>query len=77
MKKAFVPPTIVFRGSGWAKKDRSAVSTKSRAASDDGDAGSKSGEAADAAPSGSKEASKPTTPAGKSASGESSTSAAD
>jgi predicted nucleic acid-binding Zn ribbon protein len=34
MKKAFVPPTIVFRGSGWAKKDRSAGATKTRATGD-------------------------------------------
>jgi putative FmdB family regulatory protein len=27
MKKAFAPPTIVFKGSGWAKKDRSSTST--------------------------------------------------
>jgi putative FmdB family regulatory protein len=27
MKKAFAPPTIVFKGSGWAKKDRSSTSS--------------------------------------------------
>jgi putative FmdB family regulatory protein len=27
MKKAFAPPTIVFKGSGWAKKDRSSTAT--------------------------------------------------
>jgi putative FmdB family regulatory protein len=27
MKKAFVPPAIHFKGSGWAKKDRSATAT--------------------------------------------------
>ncbi len=32
MRKAFVPPTIHFKGSGWAKKDRgSSVSTKAAA----------------------------------------------
>lgn len=27
MKKAFVPPAIHFKGSGWAKKDRAATSS--------------------------------------------------
>lgn len=27
MKKAFTLPTIVFKGSGWAKKDRSSTAT--------------------------------------------------
>ncbi len=27
MRKAFAPPTIVFKGSGWAKKDRRATSS--------------------------------------------------
>ena len=27
MRKAFVPPAIHFKGSGWAKKDRSATSS--------------------------------------------------
>jgi putative FmdB family regulatory protein len=46
MRKAFAPPTIHFRGSGWAKKDRSTTSRPSKAesgASDarsDGDSGS-------------------------------------
>ncbi|HLA15977.1 MAG TPA: FmdB family zinc ribbon protein [Candidatus Limnocylindrales bacterium] len=31
MKKALTVPTIVFKGSGWAKKDRSSISTSSRA----------------------------------------------
>ncbi len=31
MKKAFTLPTIVFKGSGWAKKDRSSTSTTTRA----------------------------------------------
>ncbi len=27
MRKAFAPPTIVFKGSGWARKDRGATSS--------------------------------------------------
>lgn len=37
LRKAFAAPTVVFKGSGWAKKDRSgssAGSTKARAGSD-------------------------------------------
>lgn len=30
MKKAFVPPAIHFKGSGWAKKDRAATSSPGR-----------------------------------------------
>lgn len=30
MSKVFVPPAIHFKGSGWAKKDRSATSTPGR-----------------------------------------------
>jgi putative FmdB family regulatory protein len=29
MRKAFAPPTLVFKGSGWAKKDRSASARSS------------------------------------------------
>jgi putative FmdB family regulatory protein len=52
LRKAFAPPTVHFKGSGWAKKDRSS-STRTRtrpaadAASGDGrDAAGKSGEGA-------------------------------
>ncbi len=46
LTKAFNPPTIHFKGSGWAKKDRSGVGSKpSRAA----DASSKDGTAAEPA----------------------------
>ena len=31
LRKAFAPPTIVFKGSGWAKKERHAAASKSRA----------------------------------------------
>lgn len=30
--RAFAPPTIVFRGSGWAKKDRRAAATPTKGA---------------------------------------------
>jgi putative FmdB family regulatory protein len=35
MRKAFAPPTIVFKGGGWAKKDRSSTAV-TRAAAKDG-----------------------------------------
>jgi putative FmdB family regulatory protein len=44
LRKAFAPPTIVFKGSGWAKKERT---SKARAAAKAGDA-AKSGDGADA-----------------------------
>jgi putative FmdB family regulatory protein len=34
MRKAFAPPAIVFKGSGWAKKDRSASSAPKKSSSD-------------------------------------------
>src|SRR6476469_3970066 len=44
VRKAFSAPTIHFRGSGWAKKDRStAARSASRAASASADGGSGSG----------------------------------
>ena len=36
LRKALVAPAVHFKGSGWAKKDRSAASTKARAKSDSG-----------------------------------------
>lgn len=53
VKKAFSPPTIHFKGSGWAKKERQAstASRASRSATPSGaDAGS--GDASDSTPSG-------------------------
>ena len=35
MTKGFAPPTIHFKGTGWAKKDRSAARAASRSKSDD------------------------------------------
>lgn len=43
MRKALVSPAIHFKGSGWAKKDRSSTSgtrTKASASSSSGDSGS-------------------------------------
>ena len=42
MRKQFAPPTIHFKGSGWAKKDRGAASSTKAAA-----AAGKSGESGD------------------------------
>lgn len=36
MRKAFAPPTIVFKGSGWAKKERHSAASK-KSSSRDGD----------------------------------------
>ncbi len=36
MKKAFVPPVIHFKGSGWAKKDRSATASPGRSGTSKG-----------------------------------------
>jgi putative FmdB family regulatory protein len=55
MKKAFVPPTIHYKGSGWAKKDRSATSApakRSGASSAAGAPSSSSAETSGAAGSG-------------------------
>jgi putative FmdB family regulatory protein len=63
MRKAFAPPTIVFKGSGWAKKDRRSGSTTKAAseATSGGDGSKDSGSGADA--SADKAASKPAEPA--------------
>lgn len=46
LRKAFAPPTVHFKGSGWAKKDRSAASAKARSKTDSGaDSGPESGAA--------------------------------
>lgn len=41
LRKAFVPPTIHFRGSGWAKKERAGVRASSRKARDGSDSDGK------------------------------------
>jgi putative FmdB family regulatory protein len=45
--RAFAPPTIVFKGSGWAKMDRRATSAPSKAARSEPDAASSSKPAAE------------------------------
>ena len=35
IRKAFAPPTIVFKGSGWAKKERRSASAAGKKASDE------------------------------------------
>ena len=50
MKKALSTPTVHFKGSGWAKKDRSSTSTartKASAASASSDRGSSEGASSD------------------------------
>jgi putative FmdB family regulatory protein len=44
MRKAFAPPTVHFKGSGWAKKDRTASRTKAAAKSESGTSESKAGD---------------------------------
>ena len=41
LRKGFVAPAVVFKGSGWAKKDRRATSSSARSR-DDKDGGSES-----------------------------------
>ena len=43
MKKAFSAPTIHFKGSGWAKKERRATSAPSASSGKDGSSGSSKG----------------------------------
>jgi putative FmdB family regulatory protein len=50
VRKAFAPPAIHFKGSGWAKKERRATSASTRAGKADDTAGS--GSTADATPAG-------------------------
>ena len=57
VKKAFTPPTIHFKGSGWAKKERRATvapgSAKSRGGEGSSTSGSESGSGGGAADGGS------------------------
>lgn len=43
LRKAFAPPAIHFKGTGWAKKERHASAARSRSASASADSGSESG----------------------------------
>jgi putative FmdB family regulatory protein len=80
MTKAFAPPTIHFKGSGWAKKDRSASSSSSRGSSSKKDestakAGASGSDSGSGSGSGSPSSSGSTNESGSS-SGDSSSSAA-
>jgi putative FmdB family regulatory protein len=44
MRKGFAPPAIVFKGSGWAKKDRASGLRTKAAAKADGSSDSKASE---------------------------------
>jgi len=68
MKKAFVPPAIHFKGSGWAKKDRAATSSPGRSASPKSDAGGASTTGSDST-AGSSTSRPPETTAGASPAG--------
>ncbi|MBI2780438.1 MAG: zinc ribbon domain-containing protein [Chloroflexi bacterium] len=62
MRKALSTPTVHFKGSGWAKKDRSSTSsarTKASAASSTSDRGSSEGKSAEGGPAPSSSVSEP------------------
>ena len=59
MRKAFAAPAIHFKGSGWAKKDRSASRTKAAAKAESGTSDAKSGEASSKAGGGESDSSEP------------------
>jgi putative FmdB family regulatory protein len=46
VRKAFAPPTVVFKGSGWAKVDRRASSSSAKRTSGDESSKPSGGEAA-------------------------------
>jgi putative FmdB family regulatory protein len=46
LRKVFVPPAVHFKGSGWAKKDRSSSSSSRTRASASGTSGSSGGDGA-------------------------------
>lgn len=65
MRKAFAPPTIVFKGSGWAKKERhSAGGGKKAASSEDERAAPASTSESKAAESAVSDKAKPAAPSG-------------
>lgn len=78
LRKAFVVPSVHFKGSGWAKKDRSTASTKARAKSESGPetgaakTGTSGGEGSPSTGSPSTGSTSTTTPGGTSSSGSSS-----
>ena len=77
LRKAFAPPAVHFKGSGWAKKDRSSSITKARAKSDAGDGGAKTGTSGEASTSSGDGSSTSTSGATSSGSASSSTPASD
>ncbi len=56
MRKAFAPPAVHFKGSGWAKKERSSTTSKAKApkseghGADSGPSGAPKGGSGDSAP---------------------------
>ena len=44
MRKLFAPPTIHYKGSGWAKKDRGGSGTRTRASASSGTSGESKGD---------------------------------
>jgi putative FmdB family regulatory protein len=74
MTKAFAPPAIHFKGSGWAKKDR-ASSSSSRSSSSKKDDSAKAGSSSESG-SGSNSSSSPASGDGGSSSGSGSASTA-
>jgi putative FmdB family regulatory protein len=74
MRKQFAPPTIHFKGSGWAKKDRGASSSgtkASKAAGDGGKDGKGAGEGASSGTSAGGSSDAPGSSGGSSSSGSS------
>ena len=52
MRKGFAPPAIHFKGSGWAKKDRSSSAKPAKAKDDAGSSGDSSSSPTDSGSSG-------------------------
>jgi putative FmdB family regulatory protein len=74
MKKAFAPTAVVFKGSGWAKKDRSATSRPAKSGdSKSGDKAASSSSSSDSSASAGSSGSGPS--GGSTSSGSTSTSA--
>ena len=68
VRKAFAPPAIHFKGSGWAKKERRAAAKSSASASNDADGGSDKGsDKGGDSDASSKSSEKASTPSGDSA----------
>jgi putative FmdB family regulatory protein len=73
LRKAFAPPAVHFKGSGWAKKDRSATISKPSSKPETGDASAKPGASGgDESPSGAAPSKPPSSTSGNSKSAASS-----